>query len=174
MPPFRRSFNNRAVKRFKKRFLQVPQVGVATTSGLFGQIQVQETGTLVSLKLDLACWQPAFVDGMVEIFICAYVTRQSGTLQFPDATDTQTIGTAVEYPEIDSLNGFFVGSMYAWGASTTDQWLLQNKELHEKFKFKRKVSKNDLIVVSVQGIARQGAFNAPSISGTIYAVIQTT
>ena len=125
----------------------------------------------MSLKIEAAFYTGAQLDNQYQCDLFAFVTPKATTIQLPDPTVTVNVGGAIETNQVDALNGFYVGTIFTRGSSTADDWV--NHELHEKFRFRRKVSRNDLLVLSVSMLRTLGGAGAPPTqTGAMYVVIE--
>ena len=69
--------------------------------------------------------------------------------------------------ELDTLNGFYVGSIFSEdGIANTWNYLL------EKFRFRRKCDENSLIQLLARSLNTQGTGAAIEVSGVMAAVIR--
>ncbi len=100
----------------------------------------------------------------MECRIYAYCSRELAADQPPNP------GTVVdgESTEVDTINGFYVGSIFA-GHVTDPQ---MNAHLSGKFRFRRKCDRNTRIVLSADSLVRLGSARSVSIFGAMDAVLR--
>ncbi len=168
MPVFRRNTgpNRGPSPIFKKRFVRFSQGMANTTPIIIGNIQIEETGTIYSAKVE------AFTkslstdpDDVQETSIGLYCRDPtvSGT-NVPDYADAQ---------DIEIMNGFHVATLWAAGHAVDTNSLDIASYVREKFRFRRKCDRNSNVTLFGDTIVRNGAAASTVCFGTITLVIRT-
>ena len=126
---------------YKKRFVSFSTTTANSVPAVVARLTLAETCTIMSAKLSLACWNTTGSVGVIqEARFFLYCRRSMATDVPPDPTTTISVGgTIVEVPQVDGLNGFYVGSIFATSLDAAETTSLNmNHEIHEKFRFMRK------------------------------------
>ena len=136
-------------------------------------IRLAETGTIVSVKLDLIGWgSSGAVGDITEMRLFLFCRAPVAGSPMPDPATTQVTGGITEFPEIDALNGFYVGSLFFKNVGLLNGEGLTDR-ISTKFHFKRKFDRNDELILSGEIIPRAGAVVIGNVAGGIMAVIKT-
>ncbi len=125
---------------------------------LLSEIVLRETGTIYSVKISL--------NGHHLSAVGADSQRMNLWVRcVPAATGLPDLTAAVE---IDTLNGFLVGSMYYDAASPSQS----TRGINEKFRFRRKCDENSLLQLLGQSTSINGTGRSILTTGVMAAVIR--
>ncbi len=148
-----------------------------STPGEVVSMKIAETSTIVSVKIELVAFSQstAFKDIQeVRLFLYCRPSSLGSTSPIPDPTQTDTSGPEAAHVQVDTINGFYVGSVFPQGTPGSTVWQFDSMLVHEKFKFKRKCDRNTELVLSGDTIVRNGAAATVTIFGAIYAVLDVS
>ena len=149
----------RPTQVFKKRNnIFSTQVLANSNATLISEIVLRETGTVYAIKVSMFGQQllPDAIDAVVNRIWIRCVPAATG---LPDLT------VAVE---LDTLNGFLVGSFLFVGADTSQA----GHGLNEKFRFRRKCDENTLVQLIGQSTGTNGVARIVEWNGVMQAVIR--
>ena len=159
---------------FKKRFVRFVAQATAESGTAYeiGRIQLLESGTIYAVKVELAFTSSALAETVYQEDLFLYCSRKEATTQLPDAADTDAVGDAIEYPQVDSLNGFHAATLFHQGTDVDGHQ--RRAELHEKFNFRRKCDRNTVLILSGHPLRTAGgAGSPPQVQGSMSIVIRT-
>ena len=160
---------------FKKRFVTMAKSVANSVPSVIGKITIAETCTIVAAKVSVAGWTTSGTPGRVqEVRLFLFCKSRSATDEQPDPSTVATgHGTIIEYPQIDGMNGFYVGSLFATSISATGHSNQLKPYIEEKFRFKRKCDRNDDVFLSGHSIVREGSTETVKVAGAMVLTLQT-
>ncbi len=149
----------RPAQVFKKRHdIFNTNVPTGADAFLLGEIDLRETGTIYALKVSFGAFGQAIVTADLQsIHIVARCVPANTGL--PDLTSPI---------ELDTMNGFFVGS-FLFGGNGTNAFIIN---FNEKFRFRRKCDENSLIQIIAQSTSIAGTGRTIEFRGVLSAVIR--
>jgi len=163
--------NRRGVARgpspiFKKRMFRFSTTVPNTTPVNIASIVLRETGTIYSVKIDMAIINTVTGSNVQELNFALRCVPQKELNSIPDFGVDQ---------EIETINGFYVGSLWSSGvdAASGDTHYPQLKAtLNEKYRFRRKCDENTRINLFADSVVRQGAAQSVQVFGMMYVVVR--
>ncbi len=167
------SFRRGSTKIFKKRFLSFAQAVVNSTPTIFANLQMAETGTIVAAKVSIHGQSQSVDDADIQevrLFLYCGIDVQPLTAPDPTVTGNDPYSTS---PEIETINGFYVGSLFCGGGIGVVGDKDISDMIKEKFRFRRKCDRNSRVLLAADTIVRNGAAATVNLSGALYLTIQT-
>ncbi len=169
---FRRRTISGMSKVFKKRFLSMSSIVANSTPSNVAQITISESGTIVAAKIDILGIALSVNQADIQEVRLFLYCRPSGSTFLPDPTVSgPEVGSSS--PQVDTINGFYVGSIFVSGQETTEtQRLMPLPGISEKFRYRRKCDRNTEVILSAESIVRNGSAQNVNIVGAMYLTIQ--
>ena len=171
MPRFRNSRNfTRTTKTYKKRWGQFNATAANSTPTEIGNIQIAETGTIVSLKISITGIgiSPAAGD-VQEARLWVRCGRENDAI--PDPNDKANSNAPYDDSTMDIINGFTLPSIFL-----TEFGVFQSMNAvggySQKFNFKRKCDRNTILKLETDTIVRNQTARSVAIFGYWEIVIQ--
>ncbi len=162
---------------YKKRYVTFSKNLTSSVPDVIAKIVLSETGTIVAAKISLmAIGTGAGINNIMEVRLFLYCRRAQATDLAPDPTTTATgHGSIIEFPQVDTLNGFYVGSVFANedGIDATSAMRVVQDSINEKFNFKRKCDRLSEVILSGETIIRLGSAGTVSVFGGMVLTIKT-
>ncbi len=167
------NFRQGVTKRFKKRYISFNQTVSNSTPTEIQKLVIAETSTIVAAKIDLLVLALSAAQSDVQEVRFFLYCRPSRSSFLPDPTQAEA-EAPYEENSTDTINGFYVGSVFVSGQETTEtRREVGMPRISEKFRFRRKCDRNDSVVLSAESIVRNGAAQSVAVSGAFYLTIQT-
>ena len=166
-----RSFPRGKSKTFKKRYIPFNVALANSTPTRLAAIKLSETGTVVAAKIACSGFNLGTIAaGIMEVRLFLYCTRFLDSQSPPNPVDTTGFAPYLEHEEVDTINGFYVGSLFLPGNNSSIS--TQIEKIMEKFRFRRKCERNSEVVLSAETIVRNGSATSVACYGALYLTIQ--
>ncbi len=168
MPNTRRTFPVRKVQTYKKRIQHFAVTAANTTPTSISQLVFRETGTVMSMKLNLGVLSVGATDNEIqELRIAVFVNRDPAGFAIPDIAQQEIL---------ERLNGFWIGNV--WGgalnsAATRSRDTLPGS-IMEKFNYRRRVKEGDAMELICDSIVRNGSARSMLVFGTVEYILLVT